>query len=54
MAARSRTTIAHRPSYRCTECGWTTAKWLGRCPNPPDPPDRSPRNRSGGFGKGPA
>lgn len=21
-----------RPSYRCTECGWTTAKWLGRCP----------------------
>ncbi|MFH8627623.1 DNA repair protein RadA [Streptomyces vietnamensis] len=32
MAAGSRTTIAHRPSYRCTECGWTTAKWLGRCP----------------------
>ncbi|CAM5288245.1 hypothetical protein SHIRM173S_07434 [Streptomyces hirsutus] len=23
-------------------------------PNPPDPPDRSPRNRPGGFGKGPA
>ncbi|WP_461110624.1 DNA repair protein RadA [Streptomyces calidiresistens] len=21
-----------RPSYRCTECGWSTAKWLGRCP----------------------
>lgn len=21
-----------RPSYRCTGCGWTTAKWLGRCP----------------------
>ena len=21
-----------RPSYRCTECGWQTAKWLGRCP----------------------
>ncbi|WP_419996768.1 DNA repair protein RadA [Streptomyces boninensis] len=21
-----------RPTYRCTECGWTTAKWLGRCP----------------------
>ncbi|BBA99344.1 putative DNA repair protein [Actinacidiphila reveromycinica] len=20
-----------RPSYRCTECGWTTVKWLGRC-----------------------
>ncbi|MGR7001358.1 DNA repair protein RadA [Yinghuangia aomiensis] len=21
-----------RPSYRCGECGWTTPKWLGRCP----------------------
>ncbi len=20
-----------RPSYRCTECGWSTAKWVGRC-----------------------
>ncbi|MCA5895089.1 DNA repair protein RadA [Isoptericola sp. NEAU-Y5] len=20
-----------RPAYRCTECGWTTAKWVGRC-----------------------
>ncbi|WNI17108.1 DNA repair protein RadA [Actinacidiphila sp. ITFR-21] len=20
-----------RPAYRCTECGWTTVKWLGRC-----------------------
>ncbi|WP_029252081.1 DNA repair protein RadA [Paraoerskovia marina] len=20
-----------RPGYRCTECGWTTAKWVGRC-----------------------
>lgn len=19
------------PSYRCTECGWTTIKWVGRC-----------------------
>lgn len=19
------------PGYRCTECGWTTAKWVGRC-----------------------
>ncbi|MDQ1608919.1 MAG: hypothetical protein QOE16_1651, partial [Microbacteriaceae bacterium] len=18
-------------NYRCTECGWTTAKWAGRC-----------------------
>lgn len=21
----------NRPAYRCTECGWTTAKWVGRC-----------------------
>ena len=21
-----------RPSYRCSECGWSTTKWLGRCP----------------------
>jgi len=20
-----------RPGYRCAECGWTTAKWVGRC-----------------------
>ena len=20
-----------RPSYRCTECGWEAAKWVGRC-----------------------
>ncbi|MCZ2263733.1 DNA repair protein RadA, partial [Isoptericola sp. QY 916] len=20
-----------RPGYRCTECGWTTPKWVGRC-----------------------
>lgn len=20
-----------RPAYRCTECGWTTARWVGRC-----------------------
>jgi DNA repair protein RadA/Sms len=20
-----------RPAFRCTECGWTTAKWVGRC-----------------------
>jgi DNA repair protein RadA/Sms len=33
MAARtSRLPLGHRPSYRCTECGWTTGKWLGRCP----------------------
>ena len=22
---------AARPGYRCTECGWTTSKWVGRC-----------------------
>ncbi|MFB9731502.1 DNA repair protein RadA [Ornithinimicrobium kibberense] len=27
MASRSGT----RPTYRCTECGWTTVKWVGRC-----------------------
>jgi DNA repair protein RadA/Sms len=33
MAARtSRPSAKDRPSYRCSECGWTTAKWLGRCP----------------------
>lgn len=31
MAARTKST-KDRPSYRCTECGWQTAKWLGRCP----------------------
>ncbi|THJ00654.1 DNA repair protein RadA, partial [Nocardioides sp.] len=20
-----------RSTYRCAECGWTTAKWVGRC-----------------------
>ncbi|MGO4243195.1 DNA repair protein RadA, partial [Janibacter sp. RAF20_2_2] len=19
------------PTYRCSECGWTTVKWVGRC-----------------------
>ncbi|MEX0913468.1 MAG: DNA repair protein RadA [Demequina sp.] len=28
MASTSRTT---KPAYRCSECGWTTAKWVGRC-----------------------
>ncbi|MDZ5622668.1 DNA repair protein RadA [Nocardioides bizhenqiangii] len=27
---RSRNTQA-RASYRCTECGWTATKWVGRC-----------------------
>lgn len=26
--ARQKTT---RPGYRCSECGWETAKWVGRC-----------------------
>lgn len=30
MAARTKT-AKDRPSYRCTECGWQTVKWLGRC-----------------------
>ena len=24
-------TRAPRPAYRCVECGWTAAKWVGRC-----------------------
>ncbi|MDP4666466.1 MAG: DNA repair protein RadA [Candidatus Nanopelagicales bacterium] len=23
---------ATRPTYKCTECGWTGHKWVGRCP----------------------
>ncbi|GEA87993.1 DNA repair protein RadA [Cellulomonas cellasea] len=26
-----RSARATRPGYRCAECGWTTAKWAGRC-----------------------
>ncbi|HEX4816112.1 MAG TPA: DNA repair protein RadA, partial [Nonomuraea sp.] len=22
---------AQKPGYRCAECGWRTAKWVGRC-----------------------
>ena len=22
---------ATRPAYHCTECGWTTGRWVGRC-----------------------
>lgn len=25
------TTKRSRPGYHCTECGWTTTKWVGRC-----------------------
>ncbi|BDZ56690.1 DNA repair protein RadA/Sms [Barrientosiimonas humi] len=28
MAAKTR---SPRPSYKCTECGWTAVKWVGRC-----------------------
>ncbi|MCT2590062.1 DNA repair protein RadA [Streptomyces sp. N2-109] len=31
MAAPRKSSAKDRPSYRCTDCGWTTAKWLGRC-----------------------
>ncbi len=27
----AKTTGAPKPAYRCTECGWQTAKWAGRC-----------------------
>ena len=30
MAAK-KTTRAERPAYRCRECGWVSAKWVGRC-----------------------
>jgi DNA repair protein RadA/Sms len=29
--ARTTSKSSARPSDRCTECGWTTVKWLGRC-----------------------
>ena len=30
MTARTKNTKT-APAYRCTECGWTTAKWVRRC-----------------------
>jgi DNA repair protein RadA/Sms len=27
----SRARSAARPTYRCSECGWETVKWVGRC-----------------------
>jgi DNA repair protein RadA/Sms len=30
-SAPGRTARSQRPGYRCGECGWTTAKWAGRC-----------------------
>src|SRR5688500_16083535 len=26
-----RSTAKQRPAHRCSECGWETAKWVGRC-----------------------
>ncbi len=31
MATAAKPARSSRPSYRCSECGWTTAKWVGRC-----------------------
>lgn len=35
MATKTSTTAragrGNHPNYRCGECGWTTAKWVGRC-----------------------
>ncbi len=31
MSRSSTRTGRPRSSYRCTECGWETAKWVGRC-----------------------
>src|SRR5690349_21606893 len=28
---RSARSATPRASYRCSECGWTTGKWVGRC-----------------------
>jgi DNA repair protein RadA/Sms len=27
----ARSAARERPAFRCSECGWTTAKWVGRC-----------------------
>lgn len=31
MSTSTASRTRNRPAYRCTECGWTTAKWVGRC-----------------------
>ncbi len=31
MSSSSKPPRAPRASYRCTECGWETTKWVGRC-----------------------
>ncbi|GAA2200827.1 DNA repair protein RadA [Sinomonas flava] len=30
-STRSSSRAGKAPGYRCAECGWTTAKWVGRC-----------------------
>ncbi|WP_285594207.1 DNA repair protein RadA [Kineosporia sp. NBRC 101731] len=30
-AARTKKSGRDNPGYRCAECGWTAAKWVGRC-----------------------
>ncbi|MGB6023212.1 MAG: DNA repair protein RadA, partial [Ornithinimicrobium sp.] len=30
-SARSAASKKNAPAYRCTECGWTSIKWVGRC-----------------------
>ncbi|WP_226346487.1 DNA repair protein RadA [Agilicoccus flavus] len=30
-AARTSSRASGRPAYRCSECGWSTVKWVGRC-----------------------
>ena len=29
--ASSKSSSRRSPGYKCTECGWTTVKWVGRC-----------------------
>jgi DNA repair protein RadA/Sms len=31
MAKTTKGTAAQRTTYRCSECGWQTSKWVGRC-----------------------
>lgn len=30
-STRSASARSTKPGYHCTECGWTTSKWVGRC-----------------------
>ncbi|RKS75241.1 DNA repair protein RadA/Sms [Motilibacter peucedani] len=31
MATKAAARTKDRPAYACSECGWTTGKWVGRC-----------------------